>query len=173
MSIRLLFPTILLLVAAALAQQPRLPMAHMHAAADVLDGSKHPELIPDSAAYRLYFVAWGQAVNAGQSGKDRERGELARAGLLGADADAVMDTLALFKGQYAKIIADYNSGAEAAFDSGRLDEYRESFYARRDDLVAATRAALRAELSPTALASFDAHVQGEKRHMRVAKGDVQ
>ena len=40
--------------------------AHVHSSqpADVIDGAKQPELIPDAVAYRLYFVTVSETPNA-------------------------------------------------------------------------------------------------------------
>jgi hypothetical protein len=39
-----------------LAQTPQTPQ-HQHSDANVIDGAIHPELIPDTVAYRLYLIA--------------------------------------------------------------------------------------------------------------------
>jgi hypothetical protein len=148
------------------------PVAHVHASSGVIDGSLHPEMIPDSAAYRLYFVAVSPASDAGPDEKARELAHLRQIGLSDPDLDRLMFVLSDFKAQYSDMIAHYNEVAERDTEIGITPD-RKSFLARRDVLVRMTRDRLQALLSPESVSRLDNHVQHEKRNMRVADEEAQ
>ena len=57
---------------------PDINMSDMHSApsAPVIDGAKNPELIPDSTAYRLFFVTTADSATATDAEKVRHRAHL-------------------------------------------------------------------------------------------------
>src|SRR4029077_6525313 len=57
------------------------PPKHQHAAANVIDGAAHPELIPDSVAYRLYFVAVSTVQNPAEAEQKHQHAHLMKTGL--------------------------------------------------------------------------------------------
>jgi len=127
---------------------------------EVIDGSVHPELIPDATAYRLWFIASSEFPNATPAEQMRQKAHLGRAGLSDTDIQAAAGVLASFKVQYSQLIAHYNESDTK--DLGALIHNREG-------LVQATRDSLRVVLTPEGMAKIDAHVQREKRLMKVAK----
>jgi hypothetical protein len=135
-------------------------MAEMNHAAKVL--------IPDVVAYRLYFVAVSEMPNPTPDQVRRQRAHLGRIGLSDADRDSTARILETFKVQYQALIDDYNNTPEVKSGSTALQS---AMLARRNTLVQITRDSLKESLSADGMARFDAHVQREKAHMRVAEGD--
>jgi hypothetical protein len=164
----------LICVSSCLAQT-QVPPAHQRVAgnpAPTIDGSAHPELIPDSTAYRLWLVVVSLPANASEEDKKRQAGHLAPLGLRDADRQALVTILAEFKSQYASLIDQYNQSAEAAMARNELADI-ETFLLRRDALVQSTRDALKRALSPDAWDRVDLRVQGEKKRMKVSPREAQ
>jgi hypothetical protein len=88
------------------------------------------------------------------------------AGLRGGDVTAAIAILARFEKKYQALVAAYNRSPEVfnRSSSGLAD-----FLARRDALVAATRAALIAGLAAPGQARLDSFVKDQKRNMRIAR----
>jgi len=146
------------------AQQPQ----HQHVAAahtdHVIDGTQHPELVPDSAAYRLYFVTVSLSANPTDKDKKVQDAHLAKINLDPIDKQAFVTVVANFRSQYDAWTARWNAAATAQGDS--FDPA--PFLQQRDDLVQATRAAIGQSLSISGVKLLDAHIQGEKKRMKVA-----
>ena len=156
---------------------PESPPTHVHAAApggqeavppEMTDGAEHPELIPDAVAYRLFFITVAEATEATDEQKARQRAYLATAGLEDQDIQSAVEVLATFKAQYDDLVKRYNESVDAANRIGATPELA-TFLARQDALVESTRDSLKAVLSPEGVSRFDAHLQREKRHMKVVK----
>jgi hypothetical protein len=137
---------------------------------DLIDGSKHPELIPDLVAYRLFFLVASEPAQATAEQKARQHAQLLTAGLKGDDLQHASSVLATFKAEYSDLVTRYNQSVDAANRAGRPPDLQK-FLSDQDALVQATREALAGALTPAGMAQFDAHVQHEKRNMRVAKED--
>lgn len=131
---------------------------------NMIDGSVHPELIPDSTAYRLWLVT----VSNAPSGSPRQLAHLRAAGLSDTDMVVASNILSNFKAQYAQLVADYNAGATANPDT---DYGLASFLANRATLVQNVRDNLKASLTADGMTHLDTHIQSEKSRMRIAKGD--
>ena len=114
----LLIPTVALCMTAA-AQLP--PTTHAHSAPSVamIDGSKNPELIPDSTAYRLFFVSVADGTNPSEDEIARHRAHLSRLGLKDVDEQSLAQVLKTFKTQYGDLIANYNGLADTTFRQGQ------------------------------------------------------
>ena len=65
------------------AQNPTNP--HEHGSSSVIDGAEHPELIPDSIAYRLFFVTVSLKPNPTQEDRNRQQAQLKAIGLQASD----------------------------------------------------------------------------------------
>src|SRR5260370_519089 len=66
----------------------------------MIDGSQHPELIPDSAAYHLVLVNLSELPNPSQEQIARQLAFLRDIGLSNADLQASIPILTSFKVQY-------------------------------------------------------------------------
>lgn len=93
----------------------RVPM-HMHSsiAGNFIDGSQHPELIPDSIAYRLFLTVVAEPPNASEERKPRQKAFLRSAGLDDNDIQAAIPVLATFKVKYRDLIETYNQSVVTA-----------------------------------------------------------
>ena len=149
---------------------PDVSMPDMHStpSVPVIDGSINPELIPDSTAYRLFFVS----VAEGAEGADppaeevaRHKAHLSRIQLKDADGKSLSNALKTFKAQYDDLIKNYNGVADVAILQGEAPDYS-AFLRQREALVQSTRDEQKLVLSPEALTKLDGFVQGEKRKMK-------
>lgn len=154
-----------------LAQQ----ISHTHVSRgldSMIDGSVHPELIPDSTAYRLYFIVASEMPDAIGEQRTRQLAHLGRVGLQANDLQRLITTLETFKLQYADLIAAYNAEAEALTAAGSKPDI-DKFLLQRDGLVEATRDRVKRSLTKKGMALLDAHVQKEKSKMKVAAREGQ
>ena len=142
-------------------------VAHPVPTTNQIDGSISPELIPDSAAYRLFFVAASFTPSATQEQKSQRRTHAAKVGLSDLDGPTFEAILSEFRSQYDDLIENYNESVEIALSRSSDPDY-EGFIAQRDGLVEATRLRLQAQLTPEATSRLDELVQREKRHMKVS-----
>ncbi len=136
--------------------------------AEMIDGSEHPELVPDAVAYRLYLVVVSEAPNPTDEQRNRQNAHLSKVGLGKSDLQSVVTVLTAFKVQYGQLIANYNAAAEV----GATVDIK-AFLSQRDGLVQATRDRLKALLTPEAMARLDRVVQNEKKQMRVSATEAQ
>jgi|SRR5580658_1050847 hypothetical protein len=146
------------------------PSPHQHAAADVIDGSVHPELIPDAVAWRLYLLAVSENPSPLPNESRRQHAHLQKAGLGEQDINATAPILANFKTAYATMIDSYNHSPEVL---NNTNDGLPLFLAKRDALVQATRDALKATLTPKGMSNLQAQIQKEKATMRVAAKEAQ
>jgi hypothetical protein len=142
---------------------------HQHNAATMIDGAVHPELIPDSVAYRLYFIAVAEDPQPTAPQKTRQHAHLRAAGLSEADISSTALILANFKTQYAALIATYNESQEV---QNNTNDGLAAFLLQREQLVQATRDALTASLTPAGMTKFDARIHTEKSKMQVASQEA-
>lgn len=144
-------------------------MDHSGSNSAIISGAEHPELIPDSTAYRLFFIAAGEAPNPTEARKARQRAFLLTMGRLpDADNQTVVKVLETFKVRYAALIADYNDQVESAAKTGGIPPDSDEFLKQRDRLVQNTRDQLALGLSADSMKRLDGHVQSEKRAMKIA-----
>ncbi|MDE3178093.1 MAG: hypothetical protein KGM47_00420 [Acidobacteriota bacterium] len=134
----------------------------------VIDGAIHPELIPDSTAYRLFFLTIATPLDATAAQQRRERAYLESAGLDGKDLQAAVSVLATFKAQYDKLIKQYDGSVTNANEAAATRAVGLFLLSQRA-IVLDTLAQLKARLSPGGMARLEAHVQREKRNMKIAK----
>lgn len=140
--------------------------SQQHGSTPMIDGAVHPELIPDSIAYRLYFLIASTGTNPTAEDRKHQRAHLNKIGLEDLDREIVVDILAEFRTKYDALEAQYNDAAKAALSRNQVPDTA-SFLAQLDDLVQSTRDALKLRLTPQAMTQFDAFVQSEKKHMRI------
>lgn len=162
-------------LAASAAQGQELPGSEqggnsINQSPDIIDGASHPELIPDSVAYRLFFVTVAEPLDTTDFRKARQRAYLRTAGLSDSDLDGAVQILVAFKAQLSDLVDGYNRSVEAANEAGEAPDLQ-TFMSQQADLVQRTRTALGSSLSPASSANLAAHIQREKRNMKVAKED--
>ena len=140
--------------------------------AGMIDGAQHPELIPDSTAYRLLLITVSEEPNPTPEEAERQLAFLRAAGLDSDDIEAAILVLATFRAQYADLITRYNEAVASANAAGIAPDLA-TFLQQRDSLVQFTRAALASALSNAGMDRFHAHVQREKSRMKVAAKETQ
>lgn len=138
----------------------------------MVDGAANPELVPDSVAFRLYFVAVSQKPNPTPEEATRQMAHIRRIGLEDTDQRALIDTLTDFKTRYDAMITQFNAIAEADTAAG-IKPDTATFLLNRDKLVQEVRDAIASALSQEGVAKLTNHVQSEKKNMKVSIGEAQ
>ncbi len=138
---------------------------HQHAAPNIIDGAVHPEMIQDKDAYRLFFLTVAADPTAAAE-VNRQRAFLSPI-LAESQLLAAQTILFDFKTRYQAAIAKYNAIATEAQANNQTPDVG-AFLSERDDIVLSTKAAIEKVLGQKAWARFDAHVQKEKKRMKVA-----
>jgi hypothetical protein len=140
---------------------------HQHNAVantNMIDGSVHPELVPDSTAYCLYLLAVSVPPNATLQDIQVQHAHLTKAGLNGLDEESLKIILAEFRAQYEAWTNRWNQVAQVQGD--KFDAT--PFLKQQADMVQNTRTMLEMALSEDGLTQLHAHIQSEKRNMKVA-----
>ena len=97
-----LFMLLVLIFAVALPASTQFQHDH---SSNIVDGAIHPDLIPDAAAYRLYFVAVSEMPNPSGEAKQRQLSHLGRIGLQAEDLQVLIPILNSFKVRYSDLTA--------------------------------------------------------------------
>ena len=87
-------------------------------APNVIDGAKHPELVPDSIAYRLFFLAAAELRDATAQEKKQQKAILAPIRLMDSELRSVIEILATFKAAYRTRMDQYNVSVVEANKKG-------------------------------------------------------
>ncbi|MGH9454955.1 MAG: hypothetical protein ACRD2O_13385, partial [Terriglobia bacterium] len=107
----------------------------------LIDGARHPELVPDLVAYRLFFVTVAEPAQPTAEQKARQRAQLLTAGLKQDDLQHASSVLATFKAEYGDLVERYDESVDVANRSGKAPDLQR-FLSQQDALVQATREAL-------------------------------
>ncbi len=142
------------------------PPQHQHnvATPNLIDGMLHPELIPDSVAYRLYLVALSTGQNPTEAEQERQRAHLMKTGLSDTDQQLFVGILSDFKTKYDELVADYNAAAKA---DATTDVH--TLLKKLDDLIQSTRDTISVRLSSRGAAKLHAFVLSEKKNMKMTE----
>lgn len=158
--------TVLIVCSSTLMTAQSSSPTHNHTPSQVIDGAVHPELIPDSTAYRLYFVMVSKPPSPTDEQMRRQSAQLAKVGLTESDKKTATAILAGFYSQYHALLANYNEQATAAWTKGeKIDQT--AFLLQRDQLVQSTHDAMMNTLTQGGWARLDGYVQNEKRKMKI------
>jgi hypothetical protein len=133
----------------------------------VIDGSIHPEQVPDHSAYRLFLLAVSKPHDATPDQLRHQEAQLRPMGLSDRDHAAVITLLATFNSRYTELIRSYNEVATRAQLRGQRTDIT-PMLRERDLLVRTTHDTLKSLLTADGWNRFDRYVQFEKTHMRVA-----
>ena len=155
---------LLLALGGAWGQSP--PPNHQHPASppNLIDGAKHPELVSDAAAYRLYLITLSLPPNFNEQDRAAQQAHLSKIDLAANDLQAMTTVLAEFRSQYDAWISRYN--AAATTQGNTFDPT--PFLQQQEDIVQSTREMLKRTLSPKGMSKLHAHIQDEKKRMKVA-----
>jgi hypothetical protein len=122
-----------------------------------VDGSKNPELIPDSAAYRLVFLSLSTPPASSQHSILKQNALVARIGLSVEDQAILKQVLIEFTAQYTEWQAAWQQPGAAY---SQLTSQAEA-------IVEQAESALAAQLSPDGNTKLGAYVQNAKKRMAV------
>lgn len=139
---------------------------HPHSPSAQIDGAQYPELIPDNVAYRMYFLAVAELPGAQGEAKARQQAHLIGAGIGEDEIPVAVEILGTFKTEFTSLVDAYNKTAEDAITRHVRPDYP-SFKKQLDALVETTRLRLRTSLTVQATNNLDAHIQREKRNMKI------
>lgn len=160
---------VVLLCSAVLAQTPTHNPSQHTMTQETIDGSKTPNLIPDSAAWRLWLlVVSADYPSHPERAVSRRHAFLMLAGVPEDELIIADDVLTHFKNNYQELVDDYNRRMTAQQSPSLAD-----FKMRRDTLVQTTKDTLSGQLAHATFAHLKAHINAEKARMQVAKGDAQ
>jgi hypothetical protein len=144
------------------------PHNHQVVAPKLIDGAVHPELIPDSVAYRLYLVAVSTGQSSTEAAQQGERAHFAKTGLADADQQNLVSILSDFRAKYDALVAEYNDSARAALARNEASDVR-GLLKKLDELVQRTRDTITVRLSPQGTAKLHSFVLSEKKNMKATE----
>lgn len=131
----------------------------------MIDGSLHPELIPDATAYRLFFVA--ASLEATSQNKLLWRKQLQqKLSIADSDLNSLIGALQVFRVRYDAYIRKYNDTTVLSSIVGQPPDYV-ALLKERDAVVQETRDKLTHALSSSGQVQLERLLQREKRHMRI------
>lgn len=149
--------------------QPRVPtpqQPHLHDAANVIDGSVHPEMIQDRDAFRLFFLAAATDANPTPDERERQRAMFSATRFSEEELGIASTVLADHKMQYEAAIQRYNDAVASAHSPEQLPDGKK-LVAELDALVLAAQTKLESSVSGGSFRRLYAHVQGEKSKMSI------
>jgi len=132
-----------------------------------IDGRQHPELIPDTAAYRAVFLMHSHSATPQEIARSEQFH--ARIALSRIDHYAYEQALATFRQHFDGLVAAHNAFVDASA-SVSIDDMKQegaAFKQSLSALVQQTRNQLASVMTNDGLAKLDAFVQSEKAHMTV------
>lgn len=144
------------------------PHNHQAAAPTLIDGAVHPELIPDSIAYRLYLVAVSTGQNPTEAEQKSQRTHIMRTGLVDTDQQLFISILSDFRAKYDALVAEYNDAAKAAAAHNETTDVH-TLLTRIDALVQSTRDTISMRLSSRGAAKLHTFVVSEKKNMKMTE----
>jgi hypothetical protein len=144
------------------------PHNHQVTAPKMIDGAVHPELIPDSVAYRLYLVAVSRGQNPTEAEQQSQRAHLMKTGLADTEQQVLISILSDFRVKYDALVSEYNDSAKAAAARNEMADVQ-TLLKKLDDLVQSTRDAIGVRLSSEGAAKLHSFVVSEKKNMKVTE----
>ena len=157
---------VLLTGIALVTRVPAQTTMHTHNA-DVIDGSKTPELIPDVIAWRLWMLSViAPDLDHPELAQHRQDVFLKKAGFDDTELDQARKVLAQFKQDYEAMKQAHNQQVQSGINPSLAD-----FRVRRDSLAASARDSL---LSVTTQGDeIKKYLTDEKAHMRIPVEEAQ
>ncbi len=137
----------------------------------MIDGSVHPEQVPDVVAYRLVLLGLSQPANPTDAQTQRHLAQFRAIGMKDNDNTMLISILSRFRDDYRSMIETYNAAATAANASGQRADIN-GFLLERDQFIQSTHDQLKGALSPVGWGRLDAYVQGNKKHMKISVAEA-
>lgn len=129
----------------------------------LIDGSKTPDLIPDSMAFRLVLSGFAEPANPTPEQAARQRRKLANIAKTDADLKAFSAVLAGFQERYAEMRKQYQKNPSLKFGS--------PYAPSRDALVADTMDQLNQKITSDTMIRFRAYVMNAKARMVISRSN--
>jgi hypothetical protein len=135
----------------------------------MIDGGVNPELIPNSVAYRMYYIAATETTSGWSSAEKSEylRSFFRLPGASDEDMDTVEAILLDFRSQYDQLIVNFNAQATENLKNAVVTD-PSSLTDQFDDLTDKTTKSL-SKVFKDKQGSLEAHIQDEKKHMKVTR----
>lgn len=131
-----------------------------------IDGSKTPELIPDSVAFRMFFEAISEPPLPTAEQVRRQRSKLLRARLSEEDLNAVQSEMEEFHTAVQQLKLDYAAALKAA-SMGSQQFDAQAWQARRDAITDSARLALQQHMTPSGFKNLESFIRSRKVNMIV------
>lgn len=145
---------------------------HDHAKKVLVDGSQHPELVPDSVAFNNYFIAVATPKTPTSAEVEKQVAVLAVLQLSQEDFSRLHGVLAEFKEQFDSIASERQAISRDATGASASRQWV-ALRAAEDSLVEKTRANLEKDLSKAGWSALHDHVTGHvKRHIRIVEAPM-
>ena len=139
------------------------PPPHQHnVPTNLIDGSKTPDLIPDSTAFRHWLLITSVVPNASNADFVRQQAEVSKLGLTESEKLKLRLVLANFRRQYEALIQRHNDRAKA----GKHPDLN-LLLQQLDDLVASARTAINTTLSSDSVARIENLVKIHKNLIQI------
>ena len=135
---------------------------HQHEQSQVINGAEHPELIPNSTAFRHWLLMASVTSNPSDLDLARQRAELSKLGFIESENLKLLLVLADFRGRYEALIQRHNDLARA----GKHPDLS-LLLQQLDDLVESTKTAIKTTLSPHNSTEIENLVNAHKREILV------
>ncbi len=164
-----LYVAVLVLSVFALGAWAQNPVPHQHSASppNLIDGSKNPELIPDSTAYRVVLLDLSLPSNSSDLDRRRQASLFGDIGLTPSETLQFNTVLAEFRSKYDACVQRWNAAGEAA-DKAGLDFDPALYVQQLEDLVQSTRSDLARQ--PILNLKVAGYVQHQKHGIQIQKG---
>lgn len=139
----------------------------------MINGGEHPELIPDSVAYRSWFNQVGHALDDESKMPGRVQAVLSMTGLSEADQATLKGIVLAWQQQEKQLVTTYNAKIEEA-NRTRDFTYPMEVKFRHDhaDLALSTGKIAKESLSPEGAKKFEQFIQGQKRTISMNEGVI-
>jgi hypothetical protein len=146
--------TLLVLVLAVIASAQQAPQT------PAIDGSQHPELIPDEVAWRMLLLSTEESGASTTRAIAIKNAQLQQAGIAGADLNAINPQLTRFH--------SYRVSVDRALqDQSISTDLRASLMQQREALFRDTQTAMEKSLSKEGLQALQEYIQTIKRNITI------
>jgi len=141
--------------------------------APMIKGSEHPELIPDSVAYRMWFSQVGHALDDEAKMPGQVQAVFSMTHLSEADQAALKGIVITWRQQEKQLVSAYNSQIEEA-NRTRDFTYAIQVKFKHDhaDLALATAKIAQESLSTEGAKTFEQFIQGQKGAISMNQGVI-
>jgi len=141
-------------------------MASQSVIPGAIDGSKTPELIPDSVAFRMFFEAVSEPPLPTPEQVRRQKAKLFRAQLSEGDLNVVQLEMEKFHTAGQQLKLDYAAALKAA-SMGTQQFDAHAWQARRDSITNSARLALQQHMTPSGFRNLESFIRSRKVNMIV------